>query len=149
MENNEESTSKKVNRRLNNMSSKEKIISIVCLLAIFGTLFYISTLDTFETITYYNRGVMVCEEQYINGIINGSYCKENTLIYPEEKVWELPVDYTLDNKTLVDVVDTFNDSLVDDVYEEPIVWVDDIIYVDDNPVFETEEEYVDWNASLS
>lgn len=84
---------KTINDKINNISTRNKVFAIGLMLAILGTLYFVSTVDTIETITYLERGVVVCEETYINAVINGSYCMQNTLIYPkkqEEYEWLLP-----------------------------------------------------------
>lgn len=80
---------KEFNEKLDNLTIKNKLGIMFCLFFIFGSLYFMSTIDTIETVTYFNHGEIVCKETYINGDINGSYCKENTLIYPND-VWVMP-----------------------------------------------------------
>ena len=85
------------NDRLNAMSTKKKAIIIIFMLAIFGSVFYLTTLDKHVKIEYKQHDKVVCTEHYINGELNGSSCEQ---YYPREK-WQptIPLDIS-ENWTL-------------------------------------------------
>jgi len=85
-----------IKHKISNLKTLDKIIFVICLCLIFISLLYISRIDTIQTFEYTKGGEIVCVETYINGIINTSYCPQNTNIFPK-KPWLL---YTTNLKNL-------------------------------------------------
>jgi hypothetical protein len=81
----EENLFKTLNKKVNNLSNGKKIVLLLCLLVIFCAVYYMTTVDTIQTFQYIENHVVVCEEIYVNGIINTTPCPQNTDYYPKKR----------------------------------------------------------------
>ena len=75
----------KFNDKINSFSIGKRIFILGLLFAILGALFYMSTIDKYETINYMRHDTIVCTENYVNGELNGSSCEE---YYPNQE-WKI------------------------------------------------------------
>ena len=64
---------------IDKLPKKKQHLLLLYLLIMFIALFYISTLDRYDTIQYKDiQGNVICEENYVNGKIINGYCPQNT-----------------------------------------------------------------------
>ena len=83
----EENNIKKLNIKLNSLSTGKKLGIIVLGILIIIMLMYITSIDKIETVNYEQHGKVLCTETYINGNLNTSPCPQNTIYFPQEKEW--------------------------------------------------------------
>lgn len=83
---------KSLNEKLNSLSLGKKLLVIGCLLAIFVSLFLLTTIDKIETLEYSMHGEVLCTETYINGELNGTPCPQNEVYYPKQPQWQFEID---------------------------------------------------------
>ncbi len=84
---------KKYNDKINNLSTIQKILVILFLLLIGVGAYLFMSGDVTQVFTYTVDGIDVCNETYINGIVQGEYCQQNTHIYTGDKWQNFKIDY--------------------------------------------------------
>ena len=76
---------KKINDKLNNLSTGKKLFIVVLMALILASIFYMTTIDIIQTFQYRDHGTVMCEETYINGILNTTPCPQNTDYFPTNR----------------------------------------------------------------
>ncbi len=85
---------KKFNKKIADMSIGRKIMLIILMMIVGVSLFFLLTADVVQVFTYTQYGVEVCNETYINGIIQTDPCPQNTNYYPGDPIWQkYMIDY--------------------------------------------------------
>jgi len=64
-----------INDKLNNLSGKQKAMSIICLLIILASFYYLAFTE--RIVLYYDHGVNVCNETYKVGKLISPMCIQN------------------------------------------------------------------------
>jgi hypothetical protein len=83
-----------LSEKIDKLSFKHKIFVFIFLLLILCSLFFMSTLDVVEEVSYKKFDKVLCTEIYINGVLNSSPCPQNTLYFPKENTYDFNFNFT-------------------------------------------------------
>lgn len=83
-----------ITQKIKNLTPHKQVYFFLCLVIVFVSLYYMTTINRIDTIQYKRpySDVVLCEETYINGVLNTTPCPQNSKYYFNDNV-----NITLDN----------------------------------------------------